>query len=195
MTIMCLCNELCSAVRLPWQNTFKTLDITRKLSNHFFFHACHGYRHHLHTILYRFHWSWACLGSQGQRKIKPIGFIFSHTFHLIRMKFDVVIKQFKLNTLRVRLLLSMIYENNNCCFTDSMKKNPFNIRMHLDVYKLIWFKLGIMRYYCILHLWLYYCTLHLDTRLIVLDLDLTSQECRKAKLSQCSIDLNGENPT
>ena len=45
-------------------------------------------------------------GSQGQRKVKLTGFIFSHTIHLIRMKFDIVIKQLKLNILR--LLLSKI---------------------------------------------------------------------------------------
>ena len=32
-------------------------------------------------------------------KAKPLGFIFSHTFQLIRIKFDVVLKQFKLNIL------------------------------------------------------------------------------------------------
>ena len=37
----------------------------------------------------------------GGRKAKPIGFIFSNTFHLIRVKFDVVMKQFKLNIWRL----------------------------------------------------------------------------------------------
>ena len=36
-----------------------------------------------------------------------IGYIFSHTFHLIRLKFDVVMKQFKLN--KRRLLFNKIY--------------------------------------------------------------------------------------
>ena len=55
-------------------------------------------------------------GSQVWHEVKPTGFIFSHTFHLSRMKFDVVMKQFKLNI--VRLLLSRIYgnEGSNCCF-------------------------------------------------------------------------------
>ena len=44
--------------------------------------------------------------SQGQHKAKPIGFIFSQTFQLIRMKFNVVLKQFKQNILI--LLLSEI---------------------------------------------------------------------------------------
>ena len=37
----------------------------------------------------------ALLGSQGQCKTKPLGFIFSHTFHLLKVKFDVM-KLFKL---------------------------------------------------------------------------------------------------
>ena len=45
-------------------------------------------------------------GSQGQCKAKPIGFIFSHTFHMIRMKFDVVMMQFMLNIMK--LVLSKI---------------------------------------------------------------------------------------
>ena len=40
-----------------------------------------------------------CLGSQGQRKAKPLGFIFVHIFQLIRMKFVMVLKQFSLNIL------------------------------------------------------------------------------------------------
>ena len=42
-------------------------------------------------------------GSQGQCKANPIGLIFLHSFHLIRMKCDVVMKQLKLNTLRLLL--------------------------------------------------------------------------------------------
>ena len=38
-------------------------------------------------------------GSQGKHKANPLGFIFSHTFQLIRMKVSMVLKQFKLNTL------------------------------------------------------------------------------------------------
>ena len=37
------------------------------------------------------------LGSQGQRKPKSVGFIFSHTLQMIRMKFDMVLKQIKLD--------------------------------------------------------------------------------------------------
>ena len=45
-------------------------------------------------------------GSQGQRKVKPRGFTFSHAIPLHRMKFDIVLKQFKVNILA--LLLSKI---------------------------------------------------------------------------------------
>ena len=45
-------------------------------------------------------------GSQGQRKAKPVGFIF---LRLIRMKFGVVLKQFLFNILT--LLLNAIYGN------------------------------------------------------------------------------------
>ena len=38
-------------------------------------------------------------GSQDQHKPKPVAFIFLHTFLLIKMKFDMVLKQFKLNIL------------------------------------------------------------------------------------------------
>ena len=38
---------------------------------------------------------------KGQRKAKPIGFISSHNFHLIRTKLDVVMGQFNLNALRL----------------------------------------------------------------------------------------------
>ena len=38
-------------------------------------------------------------GSQTRRKSKPVGFIILHTISLFRMKFDMVLKQFKLNIL------------------------------------------------------------------------------------------------
>ena len=48
-------------------------------------------------------------GSQGQSKAKPVGFIFSVSFQMIRVKFDEGLKQFKLNILI--LLLSEICMN------------------------------------------------------------------------------------
>ena len=47
-------------------------------------------------------------GSHGQHRAKPSGFIFSHTFHLIRIEFDVVVKQFKLNILRLLVNKTLI---------------------------------------------------------------------------------------
>ena len=41
--------------------------------------------------------------SQDYRKAKPVGYIFFHICHLIRLKSDVVMKQFKLNILRLFL--------------------------------------------------------------------------------------------
>ena len=50
-----------------------------------------------HQWLLPFHTAFTDLdcvyGSHGEHKAKPVGFIFSHTFHLIRMKFHVM-KQF-----------------------------------------------------------------------------------------------------
>ena len=37
-----------------------------------------------------------CWGSQGERKAEPLDFIFSLSFQLVRMKFNVVLKQFRL---------------------------------------------------------------------------------------------------
>ena len=48
------------------------------------------------------------VGSQGQHKAKLTGFIFSHTVQPIRMNFDMVLKQVKLNILI--LLLNEIIE-------------------------------------------------------------------------------------
>ena len=72
------------------------------------------------TILYHFQWpcDWR---SQGQHKAKPLGFIFSCTFQLIGMKFDIV--EFKVNIQIV--FLSEVFWNtgNNYYFTDSVQKN------------------------------------------------------------------------
>ena len=48
-------------------------------------------------------------------------FFFSHNFHLIIMNFDVVMKQFKLNTLRLHLSKIHFNKGNNCCFNDCVK--------------------------------------------------------------------------
>ena len=55
-------------------------------------------------------------GSQGQHKAKPLGFIFSHTFQLIRMKIDVgmmvdAIKFYILILVLLTLTLNQGYRN------------------------------------------------------------------------------------
>ena len=57
-------------------------------------------------------------GSEGQQKAKHFGFIFSHTFHLIRVEFAVVLKKIKLNFLVLLLIEVYLMKGNNCCFTD-----------------------------------------------------------------------------
>ena len=103
-------------------------------------------------------------GSQGQCKAKHNGFIFSHTFHLIRMKFIVVMKQFKLNVLR--LFLTKVYEKGGkYCFTDCVKKltrwHVFG-RLRIDLIQ-TWSDDRL------------YCTLQFDTSLIDIGLDSKSQ--------------------
>ena len=48
-------------------------------------------------------------------KAEPVGFLFLHTFQLIRMKLDVVLKHYKLSEI---FLIKGIY----CCFTDCTEK-------------------------------------------------------------------------
>ena len=143
------------------------LDITHQLFDQNFFILAML----IGTIdFYHFIWAFTDLdfgwGSQGQCKAKPAGFIFSHIFRLIRMKFDVM-KQLKPNILK--LLLSEISWNkeNNCCLANCIKN--VNIGMHLDV---LWINL--------IQTWYddrFYCTLHLDTSLT--DLDLLNQFSHK----------------
>ena len=61
--------------------------------------------------------AWPC--ATGSAQSKTYWFRFSHISHLIKMKFDVVMKQFKLN------VPSKIFrrKGNNCCFTDYLKNN------------------------------------------------------------------------
>ena len=84
-----------------------TLDITRTVFNHFLFMpampiSTNDFYHFIPLSV-----AFALPGgggggggSQGQRKPNLLGFIFSHTFQLIRIKFDMALKQlkqFKLN--------------------------------------------------------------------------------------------------
>ena len=91
-----------------------------------------------------YHFRPVSLTLPGGHKVSPkqnlLASFFFHTFQLMRMNFDVVMEQFKLNILR--LLLSKLYRKNgnNCCFTDCAKK----LGMYSDVYESIWFKLGMI---------------------------------------------------
>ena len=99
-----------------------TLDITLKLFEPIFFNACNTYWHHwLIPVYITFTDLNLDLGLQGQHKAKPLSFILSYTFQLIRMKTDLVLKQFKLNILI--LFLSEIWwiMGNNCRFSDCIK--------------------------------------------------------------------------
>ena len=58
-----------------------------------------------------------------------------------------------------------------------LRQNNFDIGTHLDTYKPIGFKLGMM----ILTIVLY---IHFDASLIGLDIDSRSKECEKAKSSE-----------
>ena len=70
---------------------------------------------------------------------KPAGYIFSCTFHLIRMKFYVALKHFNI-IISIPLLSEISYTTGtNRCFSDCVKNG-----MHLDVSGPIWFKLGLM---------------------------------------------------
>ena len=91
------CNQLCSSGWPSYVAKTLTFNIMRNLFHHFFSYL-------------------PCVYA-------PLtGFIFSHTFELTRMKFDVVLKQFKLNI--VTLCLSEIcrMKGKNSCFTDYVKK-------------------------------------------------------------------------
>ena len=107
MIFMDLCNESCSSGQPSSVAKTFALDVTCKLFSLFFFHGCHTHRYHDLTIYTTFTDLDLAWTSQDQRKEKPTGLVFSHTFQLIRVKFDVVMKLIKLNILR--LLLSKIY--------------------------------------------------------------------------------------
>ena len=90
VVFMCLANLPSSYVPKGF-----TLDIMQKLFK--LLPTCHAYRYNrplpFYTTLSDLDLLW---GSQGQHKAEPVGSSFLHTFKLIRMKFSVVLKQFKL---------------------------------------------------------------------------------------------------
>ena len=127
---MCLCNKSCmsvwpagqSSVRLAWPKRLKRWTVLLFQPNDFQPAMIIG----TIDLYYFIPLSLTLTLARGHKisaKHKPHGFIFSHTFQLIRMKSDMVLKQFKLNSLT--LLLNEIERNkgNNCCFTDLTKTN------------------------------------------------------------------------
>ena len=117
-----LCNELCLSEHLFY--VAKTLDITRKVLNQIFSYlpsamlTCIIDIYHFILLSLTLTLPWGHKVSAEQNLLAS----FSHTFHLIRMKVTVVMKQFNLNI--TRLLSRQIYRNetDNCCFTDCVKK-------------------------------------------------------------------------
>ena len=76
---------------------------------------------------------------------QPVGFKFLHSFQLNGMKFDMFMKQFKVNVLK--LLSSDIYliEENVCCFTFCKTAiKTFNTDTSSDICKPISFKCGML---------------------------------------------------
>ena len=61
----------------------------------------------------------------------PLGFLFSHTLQLIRVKYDVALKQFKFNILILFLSEILGNQGNKCCFIVSKK---FNADILSDAY-------------------------------------------------------------
>ena len=99
-------------------------------------------------------------------------FFFFFFLNLIRLKFGVVMKQFKLNILRLissKIFSFFLNKGNNCCLTDCIKNNNKN-GMHLDVLIQAWCDDTC------------YCSLHCGTSPVDRDLDSRSQECRRTKL-------------
>ena len=86
------------------------------------FHMGFVYRHHWLLPFYTtFNDSDPGRGSDGQCKVKPVGLILSHTFQLMRMRFDIMLMQFKVKILILTLIEIYWIKGNNCCFTDCIK--------------------------------------------------------------------------
>ena len=79
-------------------------------------------------------WLWLVVTRTVQSKASWLH--FSHTFQLIGIKFDKVLKPFKLNIpipfLWVRFNEAS-YKGSNCCVTECVQK-PFNIGLHSDAH-------------------------------------------------------------
>ena len=100
------------------------------------FHTCHAYRDH---GLLPFYITFADLdpgwNSQGQQRAKPLVFIFSHTFQMIKMKFDLLLKQFRLNV-PILFWARFLGTREITAVILTVPKN-FIVGMHLDIYETI----------------------------------------------------------
>ena len=154
---MDLCSKLCLAGWPAYVAKSLTLDITSNCPTKFI-HSCHANIYHWLLPFMPLSLNLTLPGGQGQHKAKHIFFIFLHTSHLIRMKCDMMVSQFKQNILR--LLMSRIFGNNwnNCCFTDCIKKR-------WQAFRCFQTNLSHTEYDD-----RHYCTLHFDTSLVDLNL-------------------------
>ena len=66
----------------------------------------------------------------------------SHTFEFIRLKFQTMLKRFKLNILMLLLSETKWIKGDHCCFTDLLKLH--SIGMHSDIFILICCKRDVM---------------------------------------------------
>ena len=95
----------------------------------------------IYTTFSDFDFGW---GSQSQWKAKPVSFILSHTFQLIRIKLVEVLKQFELNC-QVLLLSEFYWSEGKYMLFYWLHQKDFTFGMYAD-HEWIWFKLGMMIY-------------------------------------------------
>ena len=99
----CLMANCCLSIHSSCAAKTLTLYITCKLFNQILSHLPCLQAPLTSTIFVTFSGLDLGLGSQGQGKAKPVGFLFSHTFQVNGVKFDVMVNQFKLNILMLFL--------------------------------------------------------------------------------------------
>ena len=98
-------------------------------------HTCHTYSH-LWLLPFCATFSHTELGweLQGLNVAKPVHFTFSHTFKLIRMQYNIALKQFKLNILILILSETEHNRENSCCFF-WLHQDAFNVDIHSDIHE------------------------------------------------------------
>ena len=118
-----LCNQSCSFSWLAVLCELTSRWTLRADLSTKFFRTCHAYKHY---ELLPFYTTLRDLDIAGGHKVstksgKPVGFILSHTFLLVRMKYNIVLKRFFLNILIPIWREIYIIKWNNCCFIDCKK--------------------------------------------------------------------------